>query len=247
MYAKTFGTVVVGTGLALALTACGPADGGPSTSPAPAFSTIPASTPMDTGYAAQVMREFRYAHDRCGNAPSAGNAVDPVQCSRASGMIDTLPTPCISGSPDVPADVEKCAAALRGSARPSAAPATATAAPATVPTTPVPLHDDPTATMTVADLFHALDERGVLPINATKVVATGKRTITYYAQAREICDDLRGSATPADYEMYCGSRDTARRTLPARCVVEAERATPAPDASEACGLALAYVEKVTGK
>lgn len=243
---KTIPAAVVGTGLALALTACGPSDGGPSTSPAPTFSTIP-STPLDTSFAEQTMRDFRAAHDRCGNSGNSGLPADAVSCSRASGMMSTLPTPCISGSPDVPADVEKCAAALRGSARPPTAPATATAAPATVPTTPVPLHDDPTGSMSVADLFHALDERGVLPINATKVVATGKRTIKYYVQAREICADLRGSVSAADYEMYCSSRDIARRTLPSRCVIEAERETPAPDASEACGLALAYVGKVMGK
>ncbi|KXP13920.1 hypothetical protein [Tsukamurella pseudospumae] len=44
MRTKPFGTAVVGTGLALALTACGPSDGGPSSStPTPTFSTIPAS------------------------------------------------------------------------------------------------------------------------------------------------------------------------------------------------------------
>ncbi|MGZ9829518.1 hypothetical protein ACXYTP_21620 [Tsukamurella ocularis] len=244
-------TVVVGAATVLALTACGPSStsaGGPSSSSSsPTFSTIPATTPADTSFAEQTMRDFRYAHDRCGNAPTAGNAVDPVQCSRASGMMSTLPTACISGAPDVPADVEKCAAALRDSGKPSAAPATATPATATVPTTPVPLHDDPTGSMSLGELFHALDERGVLPINASKVIAQGKQSIRYYVQAREMCADLRGSVTPADYEMYCGSRDIARRTLPARCVIEAERAVPAPDGGEACGLALVYVEEVMGK
>lgn len=244
MYAKTIGAAVVGAAAVLALTACGPSDGGPSTSTAPStFSTVPSTIPADTSYAEQVMRDFWAAHDRCGNSGNSGLPIDAASCSRASEMMSTLPTPCISGYPDRPDEIRKCAEALRDSGKtgsPSATPATATAAPAPKPAA---LHDDPTATMSIADMVHAMSVRGVDldKLDGRSATAMGELTMQDYRARNVACQASR------NYLRDCASRDARRSSLPSRCVIEAERAPAAADAPALCGLALVYVEKVMGK
>lgn len=102
---------------------------------------------------------------------------------------------------------------------------------------PAPLHDDPTARMSVADMVHEMGERDALPPSARDAISMGELVIADYRARDEQCK------ASGDYFRDCGSRDAQRRTLPSRCVVEAERTDTAPDVG-ACGIALLYVKAV---
>lgn len=108
-------------------------------------------------------------------------------------------------------------------------------APPSVPA-PAPLHDDPTATLTINEMSTALGERGV-QWDARDVIMMGTATITDYLKRAAACEES-GSWFDA-----CGSRDAQRSGLPSRCITEAERTDTMPDFG-ACGLAIEYVKVV---